>query len=144
MELNNPQVNAALYTPANAKVLKTTLAMDDLDIPGEDQRVKQAREINDLIRFGAEPVPDELGGFISTVAIDLDVDDHAVHIATLKSFLVGNIGLDLKETNPAGYVNCIAHLRAHQQALLQLTEGAFERSAPGEAPDSGALTTEGE
>lgn len=144
MELNNPQINAALYTPANAKILKTTLAIEELDIPGEDQRVKQAREINDLIRPGVEPVPDGMGGFVPTVGVDTDVDDHAVHIATLKSFLVGNVGLDLKETNPAGYVNCIAHLRAHQQALIQQTQGAFERSAPGEAPDSGAQTTEGE
>jgi hypothetical protein len=144
IELNNPEINAALYTPTNAKLLKDSLALEDLDIPGEDQRVKQSREIQNLTRPDAEPTPDQSGGFIPSVMIDKDVDDHAVHIAVLKSFLVSTVGLDLKETNPAGYVNCTAHLRAHQMALMQQTSGAFERSAPGEAPDSGARTTEGE
>ena len=31
-----------------------------------------------------------------------------------------------------------------EEACVQQTQGIFERSAPGEAPDSGALTTEGE
>ena len=144
MELNNPQINAALYTPTNARLLKDGLALEDLVLPGEDQRVKQAREINDMIKTDQEPTPDGQGGFTPTVDVDPDVDDHAVHIAVLKTFLVSTIGLDLKDTNPMAYVNLIAHLRAHQYALAQQTQMQYERTAPGEAPDSGASTTEGE
>jgi hypothetical protein len=144
MQLGKEQIDIALYSPTNARFIKSALALDELDLPGENQRIKQSREINDLIRPDAEPVPDGQGGFTPTVAVDPDVDDHAVHIAVLKSYLVSTIGLDLKDTNPVGYVNCIAHLKAHQFALMQQTAGPFERTAPGESPDSSAQGTEGE
>ena len=144
MQLGNPSIDTALYSPTNARFLKDILALEDLDLPGENQRVKQAREINDLIRPEAEPVSDGMGGFTPTVMADPDVDDHAVHIAVVKTYLVSTVGLDLKETNPMGYVNCIAHLKAHQFALAQQMMAQHERTAPGEAPDSGASSTEGE
>lgn len=148
MKLNNEFINAALYTPHNASLLRDTLALEELVIPGEDQRVKQARELNELMKGEPESQLDDLGGqtgvFVPTVGIDPDVDDHAVHIAVVKTFLVSAVGLDLKETNPAGYVNCIAHLKMHQTAMLQQTMAAYEATPPGEPPDTAAFTTEGE
>jgi hypothetical protein len=136
MELNNPAVNEALYAPTNARFLKDVLALDDLVLPGEDQRAKQAREITDLTKPGAEPEPAPDGNFIPSVAVDPNVDDHAVHISVLRTYLVSTIGLDLKDTNPAGYVNCVAHLKQHQAILLQQTALAHESTAPGVAPNS--------
>jgi hypothetical protein len=150
MKLNNPYINEALYSPSNAKVLKDIFALDELVLPGEGQRIKQAREINRLIRPGAEPeqgpdvAPGVPGQLIPTVAVNMDVDDHAIHIVVLKDFLVGTVGLDLLDTNPAAYMNCIAHLKQHQEALAQQTMMQHEASPPGEKPDSAAPSTEGE
>lgn len=125
-----------MYAPTNARFIKDILALDDLVLPGEDQRVKQAREITDLTKFGAEPEQAPNGEFIPSVGVDTNVDDHAVHIAVLRTYLVSTIGLDLKDTNPAGYVNCVAHLKQHQSILLQQTAMAHESTAPGVAPKS--------
>jgi len=142
MDLRNPAIDAALYTPHNARIIKDALGLEDLVIPGEDQRVKQAREINELIKGEPDQLPD--GSFVPSVGIDPEVDDHQVHIAVIKQFLVGTVGLDLKQTNPAGYANCLAHLRAHQMALVAQTLSVHEDTAAGEAPDTAAVTTAGE
>jgi hypothetical protein len=132
IELNNEYVNAALYTPDNASLLADVLALNELKLPGEDQRVKQVLEIQELIK--GEPVDES----IPTVLPEPEVDDDAVHIAVLRNFLVSAVGLDLKRNNPPGYANCVAHLRLHQQALQLKSIQQFGGSPPGEEPETTA------
>ena len=138
MELNNEFINAALYQPENARVIQDVLALNELKLPGETQRIKQVLEISEMTRPGVAPVQDELGGFVSTVAIDLDVDDHIVHSKTLRSYLADLSGIDLKKRNPAGYMNCVVHDRAHQKEILNQTLAASP-TPPGEKPETTAV-----
>ena len=119
MEMNNEYVNSVLYNPENAKVIQDFFALSELKIPGEAQRVKQCSEIQDLIRAGeAGEVPQ---GGMSAVAIDPNVDDHAVHIAVCRGFLVDTVGLDLAKFKPIAYAQIVAHQLQHQQALMVQT-----------------------
>ena len=128
MELNNEYVNAALYNPENARLIQDAFALTGLKIPGEAQRVKQVKELNDLLTQGpVSPVQ-------STVPIDPDVDDHAIHISAIISFLVEDVGLDQKTSNPEGYANCIAHMHEHQQAQLLKTMQAGGGGTPAGVP----------
>jgi hypothetical protein len=130
IELNNPFINSALYTPENARNLQDNLALNEFKIPGEAQRYKQAMEIDEL--SNSQPI-DMMN---PSVPIDPDVDDHAVHIATIKSLLVDPIGLDMKKTNPAGYLNCILHMKLHQNALMMQTLTMQHTAPPGVEPPS--------
>ena len=133
IELNNQYLNTALYSPDNVSILADVLALTDLKLPGEDQRVKQVIEINDLRKEG--PV-DEI---TPTVLPEPEVDDDAVHIEVLRNFLVSSAGLDLKRTNPPGYANCVAHLRLHLQSLQLKSIQQFGGSPPGVEPETTAV-----
>lgn len=129
IELNNDFVNSALYSPQNARILQDVLALNEFHIPGEDQRVKQTLEINELVKSGP------LDAMQSSIPIDPDVDDHEVHITTCKTFLVDPIGLDLKKINPEGYANIVTHMKEHEVALMLKTMQAGV-TAPGTAPQT--------
>lgn len=147
MELNNPFINSALYTPDNARIIQDVLALNEFKLPGETQRIKQVMELDELRKGQPEqtgPIADPMTGqqfpnpqpLQSSVPIDPDVDDHAVHIQTCKSFLVDQIGLDLKQTNPMGYNNCVLHMKAHIQALQAQTMQNQPGSVPGQQPQT--------
>ena len=114
MELNNDFVNQALYLPDNARVIQDVLALNEFKLPGEAQRIKQCIEINDL--------KNEM--LAAQVVVDPDIDDHAVHIATIKAWAVDQIGLDAKQTNPQWYAGVIMHLRQHEMMLQAKTMGS--------------------
>lgn len=122
--LNNDFLNAAIFDPENRSEVADVLAYPDLHIPGEDQRIKQAREIQQMLK--GMPVPPEPM-----------VDDDQIHIGVCTHFLVGQLGLDAKVTNPQGYQLVMQHLMMHQQSLQLKTQQPFEATAPGQAPDQG-------
>jgi hypothetical protein len=102
VELNNEFINAALFDVPNRRTIADLLSFPDLDIPGEDQRIKQAVEINDMLKG-------------MPVNVDPLVDDNSIHIETCKYYLVGQMGLDLKKTNPQAYQMIQQHLQQHVQ-----------------------------
>lgn len=125
LQLNNQFIEAAIFDPENRKEISDVLGYTDLYIPGEDQRIKQAREIQAMIKTG------------QVVPTEPEVDDDEIHITTTKNFLVGEHGMDLKTTNPQVYEAIKEHLMMHQQSLQQKTQGQFEETPPGMAPQVG-------
>lgn len=107
MEMNNQFINTALYTPENAREIQDTLAIPNFKLPGETQRTKQIYEIKELTK--SQP----LGENISSVPIEPDIDDDAVHAETCRAHLVDITGIDLKLNNPAGYMNIFFHMKQH-------------------------------
>lgn len=102
MELNNDFINAAIFDSENRRLIADLLSFPDLEIPGEDQRTKQAIEIVEMIKG----LP---------VSVDPLVDDNNIHIETLRHFLAGQRGLDLKKTDPNSYMMIEQHLQQHMQ-----------------------------
>jgi hypothetical protein len=147
IELNNDYVNSAIYAPENARIIQDAMALTDMKMPGETQRVKQTIEINEMLKVGpdgqpAQPVDTgEIGldgqpVMQSSVPIDPNVDDHPVHISTLTAWMVDMTGLDLLRENPAGYANLTAHLRAHQRAEAMKVAQLTADSLPGQEPET--------
>lgn len=107
VELNNPMINSALFAPQNRRVIADLLAFPDLEIPGEDQRMKQCSEIVQMVKIGM------------SVPIDAIVDDNEVHIETCRFFLASTRGLELKNQNPSAYMAVEQHLQMHIQTHQQ-------------------------
>lgn len=137
MEMQIPAIDTVLYNPVNSRLIQDALALTDLKVPGEAQRVKQVGELTLLLQSSPiSPVQ-------STVPIDIEVDDHKVHIAAIDEYLVDSVGLEEKRVNPDGYANCKAHRAEHVAAISVLTAQTGEQPA-GVAPASNQGPTEGE
>jgi hypothetical protein len=124
LQLNNEFIQTAMFDPENRRKIADVLGDPELFIPGEDQKIKQSREIQQMISG-------------QQVMIEPAVDDDEIHIATLRNFMVGASGMDLKNTNPQAYQMLMMHLMQHQQSMMQKTMSNFEGSAVGENPDRG-------
>ena len=143
LTMGNPEILQTLFSSGNVRHVQEILGINNLTVPGELQRTKQVREISDLL----EGVPSEPDGQgtppLSTIPVEMEVDDHGVHIQTLKNFLVSDIGQDVKELSPVGYMNCIYHIKEHQQAIALLMQEQTTESPVGEPPAT-ALVKEAE
>lgn len=137
----SPILGTILLDPNNSEILKQTTGMPDFYIPGEADRDKQWAEFFKLSQAAPLGQPQDPNNPASTpqepsIKPDLDVDDHDAHMKVLKNILVSPIGMQLYETNPAGYQNCIAHYRMHQIMLQAHTMGMSQSSPEGQAPKS--------
>jgi len=104
--MQNDMLNAAIFDPENRHLIADTLAYPDIFIPGEDQRTKQALEIQQILK-GAPAM------------VEPEVDDHGIHIEVIKNWAVGASGLDCKQNNPQGYMMVLDHLKEHQMIAAQ-------------------------
>lgn len=148
--LNNEFINNALFTSDNADLIKSIIGLTDLNIPGAEDRVKQLLEISVLVKSAPlppQPVMDQMTGMSMvdpmtgqpqmgppqpTIQPEQDVDRHQIHIATLLTWLNGEVGRVTKETNPQGYANVVAHLLSHNQ-IMQMQQAQMpveEESSP--------------
>jgi hypothetical protein len=131
-----PEVSSVVFSPDNAEMITQTFGFSGIIIPGENDRIRQRQEINELIV--SQPQDNGQGMMIPSIMIDPDVDDDAVHIQTMRSFLVSPIGYELKTINQAGYENCRAHLKMHEMNLQMKTMQQSANTVPGQNPDTNA------
>jgi hypothetical protein len=103
LDLKDDMLHAAMFDPSNRKTFADIMGFPDLEIPGENQRIKQSRETAMMMQ--GQPVPIEPG-----------LDDDDIHIFTLRNYLVDSVGLDAKQTNPQGYELCKQHLQEHEKS----------------------------
>jgi hypothetical protein len=122
--MQNPIIGQIMLHPNNAQNTKDALGFPEFYIPGEEDRSKQLIELRKLSLVTADQI--QPNAQQSTIPIDPDVDDHAVHIQVIKLFCVSPEGLYLKETNPAGYLNTILHLKEHEMAM----QAAMQQQQP--------------
>jgi hypothetical protein len=133
LELQNPQLIAALQSPENIKNLAEAVGLDDFIIPGEADRQKQYEEMRILINsepiiqppteeqmlmaemMGQPPQDTEL----PSVEIDPDVDNHDIEADICRTYLISEAGRLLKIENPAGYKNVLLHMKQHMEIIKQ-------------------------
>ncbi len=139
MTLQDPSgtVLKILTDPCNSELMKQITGMPDFYIPGENDRNKQYSE---YYLLSQQESPD--GGKTPSIEIDIDVDDHMVHAQVLKNILVGDMGIELHNSNPKGYYNCIAHYRQHELAIQAKMQSFAGGSQPGEQAPSSTTTTQ--
>lgn len=140
IQLNSEEINSVLFSPENASLLVQMSGIPELKIPGDDARSKQYREIMQLI--ATEPTEmDE--GVNPSVQVDPEVDDHIIEAQICRTFLQSKDGQDLKQLNPKGYANVLAHFNQHLAVMKSRTNPAQgptpAQDTPTGAPENGAV-----
>jgi hypothetical protein len=113
IELKDEVLHAAIFDTQNRKLVADALSFPDFEIPGEDQRIKQSREIQAILQ--GEDIP-----------VEPEVDEHQIHKETLVHYMVSAVGLDVKRTNPQGYQRLLKHLAGHAQAIAQAQQSQID------------------
>jgi hypothetical protein len=116
LQLNNEFINNALFDPENRRVIADLVGFTELYIPGEEQQIKQATEIGDMLR--GTPVP-----------IDPVVDDSVIHIEGCRNYLASERGMELAKVNPQAHALIKQHLQEHLQQQQQTQEQNLTRQA---------------
>jgi len=117
LELNNQFINAAVFDSTNRRLIADLLGFTDLEIPGEDQRIKQMCIIQAMIQSGVTIPPNPL------------VDDSTICVNTSKHFLAGQAGMDLQKENPEAYAAVQQNLQAHAQIIAKNEAQEFQKQA---------------
>lgn len=125
IKLNSPLITKVITDPNNVEYIVKALGSPDIFIPGQDQKVKQLKEIGELAKTG--PVSETE----SSVRPEPEVDDDEIHVQILRRFLVSNKGALLREVNPDGYLNCKLHLLEHLTSIEQKTMAQTGTTPPG-------------
>jgi len=137
IQMQNPIMGQIMMHPNNAQNTKDALGFPEFFIPGEEDRGKQLIEIRKLSLVTSDMI--QPNATQSTVPIDVDMDEHPVHIQVIKLFCVSPEGLYLKETNPAGYLNIVLHKKEHDAAMAQQQQQqAPPQQPPQKPPQQGA------
>ena len=124
LQSSNPAVIQVLSDPINAHFLSEALGVDEITIPGEDDRNKQYEEIQSMLKSG--PIPGQQGETTS-YPVELLLDNHAIEATVCKSWLISDTGRLAKIENEPGYKNVLLHLKEHIKAGQAL-------KGPGQGP----------
>jgi hypothetical protein len=154
----NQAIAAWLMHPENVELIYGVLGINDLYVPGEDQRNKQLYEISQMLTPVPEvdpmtgqtivdpttgkpvtalpqPIPgteiDPMTGqasMTSSVPIEL-IDNDQIHMAVTAAFLNSTVGIDLKTSDPNAYMNIMLHYQAHWMRLMEAQQAQAEAEA---------------
>src|SRR5713226_2063862 len=119
---DSPEGQQTMADPENMALLKKLSGLDDLAVPGEEARIKQYREIDQLLASAPAMGIDPANGapvIETTIPPDADFDDHAVELETCKRWINSEAGQLAKVANPLGFANVRAHALAHQRMMAR-------------------------
>jgi hypothetical protein len=152
-KIGNDQLMATLVTPENIPFIKNAIGLTDYVIPGEDDRLKQYEEIQQLVN--SEPIqmpPDPMQMMqaqqmgmpppppveLPSIEIDSDVDDHQLEADICRRWLVSEAGRLCKLENPPGYKNVLLHMKMHNDFMKMMAmQQAQEQAAMMPLPPEG-------
>jgi len=130
MNSPDPMIQQLMGIPANQELMKSIFGLTDIVVPGEESRIKQLREIDELLQGqpimcaaadsgdpagrAGEALPVQL---LPSVPVDELLDDHEAEFAECKRWANSDAGQTARMHNPAGFANVRAHAAAHLVAL---------------------------
>lgn len=131
MNQKSEQLNAVLFHPENFGFMQKIFGFTDLYIPGDDDRTKQLREIQELL--AGQPIPGPDGMMMPSVQPE-SFDNNDVCMETLAAWLKSDIAQEIRNTNPAAYQNVLAqyNVRKQQQMMEQQSQMAEEEQPANE------------
>lgn len=137
MQFADPQLIAVLGAPENIPFIKEALGLDELVIPGEDDRQKQYEEIQILLE--TEPIQSMdlmtmMPNMMPSVQVDELLDNHQLEGQICRSWLISDTGRNAKVNNPSGYENVLLHYKQHMQfAMMQMQaqQAQMQANQPG-------------
>jgi hypothetical protein len=127
LQAANPVVMQALIAPENLPILADVVGLNNITLPGANDRQVQLEEIVQLVNttpiedmgmdpMSGMPMPQQQ----PSVTIEPDVDNHEVHIEMCKNWLTSEAGRLAKVENNEGYLNVLLHMKQHVQYIQQL------------------------
>lgn len=128
MQAANPQVMEILSAPENLGFIQQALGIDELTIPGNDDREKQWEEIKLLLDSEPASDIDQMTGQpteVPSVTVDPIIDNHQIHIEICTKWAKSTAGRLAKIENQNGYKNVLLHLEQHvkiQQPLQAMNQ----------------------
>lgn len=135
-QLNNPQILQLLMSPENLPKFSEFIGVQDIYMPGTNDREKQYEEIVQLMESEPIPMPvDEMAmreaqmqgqpppepQEMPSIEIDPIIDNHQIEFEICRTWLVSSAGRLAKVEKPRGYQNVLLHAQAHYQVLTQQT-----------------------
>lgn len=142
----NPLTQQWMSTAEGLEYVLRMLGATDVEIPGEQQRKKTYKTIEQLVQEQPQqiaaqpPTPEQPQGappqIIPSIKPDPDVDDLKVAADTCKTWLISDAGLEAAETNPPGYANVKAYKKACDMLgkMQQLQQLVASQALQGEGP----------
>lgn len=127
----DPVIGGILAEPANLGVIKGILGLDDFDIPGDDARTHQLREIEAMLGNPGVPNPTDPTGKPQATIIPGMFENHEAHLAECKRWFDSDDGQEAKNSNPQGYATIEAHAQMHQRFVAM---AAMAAAPPPQAP----------
>ena len=114
MAAQAPELSAMLMSPVNLGIIKGILGVDEFDVPGDDARTHQLREIEALLK--APGIPDPMTGGILLPSVQPSLfENHGAHLAEITRWVDSDDGQTAKAQNPQGYSAVQKHGEMHQQ-----------------------------
>jgi hypothetical protein len=147
-----------LFAPENLPLLKKSIGLVDLEIPGENDRNKQFEEIQVLMDSepimlppdpqmlmaaeSGEPVDPAMmqGQEVPSVEVDPDLDNHQIEAQICRNWLISEAGRLARFDRPEGYKNVLLHFKQHMQ-FINLQAQEQQAAAEGLPEDEGAGKT---
>lgn len=130
MAADDPVVGEILSEPANLGIIKGILGLEDFDVPGDDARTHQLREIEAMLGNPGVPDPmDPTGQPQATIEPGL-FENHEAHLAECKRWFDSDDGQEAKNSNPQGYATVEAHAQMHQQMMAAMAMAAAPPPMP--------------
>lgn len=142
----NPLTLQTFSSPDNLEYVFRTMGVSDVQVPGQQQRVKTFKDIEQLVQESPivqqaqPPTPESPQGvpmqILPSIKPDPDIDDLKVASDTCKTWLISDAGLEMKQTNPMGYENVKAFNKACQQMgkMQQLQQLMAAQGLAGQGP----------
>lgn len=132
LETQNPQIMEMLAAVENLPMLRESLGLTDLVIPGEDDREREYEIIKQLLnsepisqpvdpmmieqaRMAGQIIPQVIE--LPSVPVDEVIDNNDIGAQICRSFLVSQAGRQAKIDNPVGYKNVLLRLKQHMDFI---------------------------
>lgn len=147
MQLNNPEILEAISAPENIDILKQVIGLPDFQVPGNDDRIKQYAEIQQLVNsepivIPGMPIDDGMGNVMEgqeqelpSVEVEQFIDNHLIQSEICRRWLVSDAGRIAKVSNPLGYRNVMLHMMGHVQ-FIQAAQMAAQSQQDTQNPDN--------
>lgn len=122
----DPVFQETAHLPANQEFTKNALGLEEWELPAEQARHKQMREIDAMLEAAPIPqvTPNAMGlpelAMQSSIPIDELLDDHAAEFQVIKTWATSEEGQRIKRENPAGFANVRAHAEAHAKEMAAM------------------------
>lgn len=146
LSLQIPEFMTVVSHPENVEQIAEALAFPELYMPGRDQKFKALVAIRKLLQSEpiemsaldpmGNPIPGANPNYIPSVEPEPEIDDENLQITVFKDFMASEEGQDIKENNPAGYMNLKAYLVALQSLVAAKMQNQFQNSPPGQPAPS--------